>query len=655
MNMQAPQQSPSNPDLSRIVRAAIHPGIGIARLGNSREADGFFIGPETVDLAADALGDVRDVVGALKRQAARFRIYGYDAEGQVVTELTADQAQIDWQVHLVNRKAQWFKFDMAMDLEQAAHIEVALRNEHLTGAAREALVIDPGVRSITGKNNAGEKACFDSGEFMGIKVPLGELRTDSAGRLLVLGGFAQSGSPSGRPIYDPDEPGSFPNASEWFDDTSDGPVRASVILDGRHLPVESAWVVAAQPSFAPHAVGWRTLYDLLVDTYIGCGWIKPAEQVSFQRDVLPVLQRLSGLQWVNKGFAGLFGHGAPMDFNNPHLLARLSCADETYRHLRRAVFNAFRAADNDVHEPRTWPWLYGDTYGGDDDLPANHLAPSSVRSDLLRRWVDGDFIDDWQAASSPVDSLDKLPLAQQPAMLDRAALHFCVADAFHPGIELSWPMRHASLYRAPFRIRERAGDQPLPDYGSHLDQPTALGASGPLHDQPPGGLSRWMALPWQIDAVGCRSGYDKDYDPYLPTFWPAQVPNQVLSEADYAVVIDGSRSREQRLASFHSREHWGRQVKGNFIEKAMQVVEDASVLGVLEVRPGIADDTDFPAVMHVEVERSPGGGSAPDVLSARDLPVPEQDAYATDEARRLAQAGWDSAGQYEEFCRILRR
>lgn len=634
------------PDLGTIVRAVIHPGIGIARLGSSREHDGFFIGPETLEPGTDMLGNVRDDTGALKRQAARFRIYGYDADDRVVAELTADQAQIDWQVHLANRKAQWFKFEMAMDLPEAEHVSVALRNDHLVGAARDALVIDPGARSISGKNSGGEGYRFDSGRFMGVEVELGELRTDPQGRLLVLGGFAQSASPTGKLIYDKDEDGHFANAREWYDDTSDGPVSATVVLDGRSLPVEPAWVVSAQPSFAPHVVGWRTLYDLLVDTYIACGWRQPVEKVSFQRDVLPVLQRLSGLQWVNKGFASLYGHGAPMDFNNRKLLARLSRNDETHSHLRRTVFNAFRAADNRVHEPRTWPWLYGDTFGGDGDLPGNHLASSSARSEILQRWVAGDFISDWQAESSPVDSLDKLPVTEQPAMLDQAALHFCVADAFHPGIELSWPMRHASMYRAPFRIKALPADQPLPDYGATLDQSAALSADGPLHAQPPGGLSRWMALPWQVDAVGCRSGYDKDYDPFLPTFWPAQVPNQVLSEADYRQVTEGSLPREERLALFNRRARWGRQVSGAFVSQALQVVADVSVLGVMEVRPGIADDDDFPAVMQVEIERR----SAAKNISASV----ERDASGS-ELQSLILAGWDSAEQYEEFCRILRR
>ena len=57
--------------LDTIVRAAIHPAIGIARVGNSQELDGYFVGPEVSDQPALALGAYKDQVGAIKRQAAR--------------------------------------------------------------------------------------------------------------------------------------------------------------------------------------------------------------------------------------------------------------------------------------------------------------------------------------------------------------------------------------------------------------------------------------------------------------------------------------------------------------------------------------------------------------------------------------------------------
>ena len=64
---------------SQIVAAAIYPSIGIARVGNSEHC--YFIGPEVVDPPGEGLGGYRDRTGALKRQAARFRIYGLNAEG----------------------------------------------------------------------------------------------------------------------------------------------------------------------------------------------------------------------------------------------------------------------------------------------------------------------------------------------------------------------------------------------------------------------------------------------------------------------------------------------------------------------------------------------------------------------------------------------
>ena len=83
-------------DKDKIVRAAIHPAIGIARIGNSKESDGCFIGPEVPDQPAFPLDSYKDDHGALKRQVARFRVFGYNADDEVVAELNADNAEINW-------------------------------------------------------------------------------------------------------------------------------------------------------------------------------------------------------------------------------------------------------------------------------------------------------------------------------------------------------------------------------------------------------------------------------------------------------------------------------------------------------------------------------------------------------------------------------
>jgi hypothetical protein len=80
--------------------------------------------------------------------------------------------------------------------------------------------------------------------------------------------------------------------------------------------------------------------------------------------------------------------------------------------------------------------------------------------------------------------------------------------------------------------------------------------NGPLAAQVPGGITRWMALPWQTDTASCRSGYLKSYDPYLPTFWPARVPNQVLTRENYEIVMDKERPIGERMAAFAKRAAW---------------------------------------------------------------------------------------------------
>src|ERR1043165_4562039 len=171
------------PANNTIVRYAIFPAIGIARVGNS--TTDYFIGPEAPGEVPRPDGGFKDEQGRVKRQAARFRIYGLNEAGKAVREVTADEAEINWRVHLANRKAGWYEFNNAMDLGQYSKSSL-YRNPTILGDERRKLIIDPGSRTITGKNSSGDQYKFESGEFMGTKVPLGELRPAAKGRLIVL-------------------------------------------------------------------------------------------------------------------------------------------------------------------------------------------------------------------------------------------------------------------------------------------------------------------------------------------------------------------------------------------------------------------------------------------------------------------------------------
>lgn len=162
----------------------IHPGIGIARLGDSDE---FYIGPEAPGIVVDPGGSggpgpnggtYRDSGARLKRQAQRYRVYAYDANDNVVAELTSDSSLVQslrWRVHVRNMKAANYAFQGAylFDPDQ-------LRNPSIQPgkkpAERDQLIIDPGVHTISSGQT--EPVVMKGDVFTGIEkgsLP-GELR-----------------------------------------------------------------------------------------------------------------------------------------------------------------------------------------------------------------------------------------------------------------------------------------------------------------------------------------------------------------------------------------------------------------------------------------------------------------------------------------------
>lgn len=651
-------QDNSTPNIKdrRIIRVAIHPGIGIARVGNSQ--NDYFIGPEVIDPEFGEAGSSWDEKGALKRQGVRFRLYGYNSAGEVVRELTSDNANIIWKVHVVNKKAAWYRFLMAMDIPEAETVRANLRNKDINGDKRLGLVLDPGAKNISGRKTSGEQYKFKVSSFneKDISISLGELRTDELGRLIFLGGHGVSASPNARPIFDPQDEDSFANADGWYDDICDGPVTAEVTIDGEQLPVEGAWVVSAPPNYGGSIIGIRTLYDVLYDVYVRAGWLPFPEKISFTKHIYPILERLKNLQWVNKGFATQFGYKAPNDFGDQEYLDKLANPSGIFAELRRQILNSFRDPDSKNINILQWPWIYGDAM----DIPASNTprqysSISPTQYQFLRLWAEGKFESDWNNNAVNPHSIDKVPLSEQPAMLDRASLHFCAGDAFHPGIELTWPMRHTTIYSAPFRIRIRPVEQSEPISDATLTQEEVLRPGGPLYYQGPGDLTRWLALPWQADAASCRSGYEFEYDPFLPTFWPARVPNHVIILEDYLRIMNSTLPREERIAAFWKRERWWRNLEGDSAAKQMnQMVTDFSKMGVMELRQSPSDLSDFPPTLIVEsmppTQKKQIPASPPSSRKEGIQETKELDPHSM----RLQEAGWDSEEQVNSFINALR-
>ncbi|HEV7919801.1 MAG TPA: LodA/GoxA family CTQ-dependent oxidase [Thermoanaerobaculia bacterium] len=585
-------------DLTKVKYCRIHPAVGIARVGGSEE--GYFIGPEVPNYdGTPPAGGWKDEDGQLLRQVARFRVYGYDANGNVLGEvLPGDGVEMTWSAHVANSKAAWYDFDEAMDIpsfdgsQGTAPKQSGLRNAN--AADRAQLVIDPGPREISGRKTQGKKYAFTGGKFFGKEVPLGELRTDDAGRLLFFPAHGHSASRSGDPAT------TFANNTGWHDDIADGPVQATVTIKGRPMSVEHAWVVVAPPDYAPGVMAVVTMYDVIAEA---SAQIDPSVQPrvpSFTRHVAPTFIRLAQNQWVNAGFGKLFGFDSPLDLED--LLPTLGDNSEFARPLREQLFARFRSPDYRTMEPDAIPPVYGDSTNIPATDPRQWYAVTAYQYDILRRWAAGEFAADWTGAKAP-RRLEEYPVAEQPWALDYSALENTIGGPFHPGCEMTWPMRQPILYQSAFRLKLRRG--PAPDYGPYLNSRVCLGAGGPLDGSGPGDVSRWMAVPWQTDTSSCLYAYTGWQDGvFLPTFWPVRVPNTVLTDEQYAIVNDPAQPYGDRFDAFKydNRQYWLRALppRENYKAVINTFVTQWNEVGVVTRTDGPADKK-FPSPLFVEM------------------------------------------------------
>jgi hypothetical protein len=439
----------------------IHPAIGIARLGNSPTE--FFLGPEKPGVHLRPKGGYKDSHGRIKRQAARFRLFGYDKKGKRVKEITAADAAIEWTVHLANGKAAWKQFDGLAP-------NTPLRNAGV--ASRSSLIIDPGQRTISGRR---QRAGFDTGTFLGVTVPLGEIRTDNRGRLLVLGGFGHSASPTNAPIT------TFANNDAWHDDVSDGPVTATAIFkhSGRAISAVGAWVICAPPKFAPPIENIITLYDTLLQVAVDNLGLKLPPKPSFTHDIYPLLQRAINIAWVSGMITSKHAHQTLAAVIPPP--ASTSARSAIFAKLRDPAFPSGQSSD-----PADMPMIWSDYYPADGNQPL-----TQIQYDNTEKWKNGNFTNDWSGPPKPSRKIT-------PAGLDRAGLESCVGGAFFPGIEASWLLRDTYPFYEPFRL----------DHGTLQ----------------PGDVTKQMAVPWQADFYDCTQEGDL-------AWWPAQRPDNVFPEA----------------------------------------------------------------------------------------------------------------------------
>jgi len=610
---------------SEIKRIAIYPAIGIARVGNS--PDQYFFGATIPGQPAKDSGDFRDEQGRIKRQATKFHLYALNANDEVMGELTeVDGVQISWKAAVANKKAGWYDFELALDIPAAEGkynskgestpdgkpIQCDRRNKDFEGSDREFLMIDGGEQEISGKN---VNADGGSHEFVGqigrekTDVYLGELRTDDEGRLVFLGGYGKSDS------FDGSELTTFANNEGWHDDVSDGSIDATVTLsDGRTIAADGAWVVTAPPNYAVGVEAITTGYDLLLDlAYSEDSSIAP-DRPDFYCDVFPLLKNFVLNQWVNAGFSRDFGWGSAYEFDNEAVLERLRDCSDKNRPFRQGIFEFFRNPDFVKPESDSWPPVYGDgvAFNVNADDPRNWYAVTKLQYANLAKWASGDFIVGEQPI---VKSWNDLTPAEQAHGLTEAALGETIGGPFHPGCEFTWPMRNAIMYQdvSAYRIRRRNNGEE--DFGETLNSEIAFSQGGPLDGSSPGDITKWMAVPWQTDTSSCLSAYKSFAGEYLPTFWPARVPNDVLTMDSYQALSDPTTSKEDKIKAFSpsDRKKWLRGFvyddEGGVLPKEKnygitKFTEEWHDIGVIVQKDLDADPNLFPDKVWVETGRN---------------------------------------------------
>lgn len=589
----------------------IHPAIGIARVGNSKE---YVIAPESMAGAplsqTSALtgglpiragtesepvrsSDLRDAYGALKRHAARFRIFAYPelaeeswprGDGQEITvgSRVGDKTVSDivWTVHVANKKANAFVLTETGRQGIASYSDGHLppiRNPSIDNpnapqpadkiavindpARVRKLTIDPGPRSVAG--TASDSVHFDastvaayfdtdqgavvelsaypksfpSDAFAQMDAPsgaidtLGELQTDGQGRLLVLGGFGRAASwrlgGNAAPLDDD------VNNDQWFDDTSDGPVSATIIYaDGTRSGVHGAWVTTTDPAYAPQILNVVSLWDDVYDSWVrdlalapqiydaAKGGFQSTYKPAFDTELAPIFRSAALQQWaVNLSQKGMSAHAQ---------LARISADDDPATTPLAGIAAIFRNpyAPDQLHNTTLMPMHLG-------DAGEPFLTLRKTQYFFLQRWNEGKgaYVAGSGKSLGPGEWLDKATLVN------------CLGGRFSPGIDLTFVVRETAIYiqpwassgAGPFRLLGK----PLAYAAIKPGAPLLTGGYVPRHLQAeglePGDLSKFMALPWHTDYNSCATHPPSPNPAGNRTVfwsWPAQRPVAVYAAED---------------------------------------------------------------------------------------------------------------------------
>lgn len=536
---------------------SIHPSVGVARLGNS--TTDICLSPTTIgglpfdaDSNGNSLGpitDFKDAKGLIKRQGQPFTIL--TDYGEEITLDSPGVQSIEWTVHLANKKAAWYQYsELKGNLlygPQNSYQSWDVQFRNPDAPDRSKLIIDPGPRSISGransigfdKNNvpAGYPAQYPPDHVhYGVPVTtLGDLLTDNAGRLVVLGGFGNAGGDL--PLT------SYGGSSTWHDDISDGAVYCTVTFNDGSSSYLTAWVVIGSPDFAPEIVNISNLSDTMFDVAIrnfnlvpgmySNGYYNSSYVANFQRDILPIINRIGRYQWVSNVQSMMAFTSNIFDFTDN---------SQANWQNRQNYFSYFRQNDSQPPSPEYLPQEQLLKENGADIFPMmpmnsgsnsvsninimKFLALDQTQLFLMQQWANGNFVNDPNYEQYPINPMDA------------ASVGNCVGLPMCPGIEVTWSLQNPIIYAAPYQILQYGNESQYATSGLTPSRDECEGGGCE-----PGDLTKRMACPWQADFFQCTIQLINFTDPsvnkagspaaplpptYYAYWWPPQSPWDVL-------------------------------------------------------------------------------------------------------------------------------
>ncbi|OED40524.1 hypothetical protein AB832_03590, partial [Flavobacteriaceae bacterium (ex Bugula neritina AB1)] len=413
----------------------------------------------------------------------------------------------------------------------------------------------------------------------------------------------------------------FADNSNWYDDICDGRVTAkltpkgggeTIFLDG---PETAAWIATAPPDYAPQINPISSLYDLVTGADP-----KPLEtnEASLLSMVLPLFFKFYQMQWVNlsdflapsfKEVIDKLTHNGNFDFlytNSPESQATREAIFTLFRNPRYNYINEGIIPSKDVTSfdslgippiPYKLPYYVGDgvNYPGS---PAQWFAIPPFLYDQLEQWSKGNFTTPPELTKFNPEDMVQLGEYYQndfvnaasdpkkaPLLMTRAVLETLYGGGFHPGVELTWPMRHAQMYcentltfdsvngtekydlyglrevRINSASKEVQDQVFFNDFGFLMtpeDVRKSMDANNPeywLWQITPGDLTKWMGIPWQSDAGSCQAVWIDSHYP-VPSWWAANLPIDVLTNESYQAIKNPDTLPDTKRNLYASRQPW---------------------------------------------------------------------------------------------------